>query len=95
MEMITETKTMSPGTESAPATPDWMAPLSRELESVIAKRNLLTCRTRRKVLDDLHEAATKEEVTRAHYLNTLYQYKLNNFEGISGFKTIFLVPREI
>ena len=95
MEMITETKTMSPGAESAPATPDWMAPLSRELESVIAKRNLLTCRTRRKVLDDLHEAATKEEVTRAHYLHMLYQYKLNNVEGLNGFKTICLVPREI
>ena len=81
MDTITETKTMSPVTDLAPATPDWMAPLSRELESVIAKRNLLTCRTRRKVLDDLHEAAAKEEVTRAHCLHMLYQYKLNNSSG--------------
>ena len=45
-----------------PKTPDLMAPLSRELESVIAKRNLLTCRTRRKVLEDLRGAAAEEEV---------------------------------
>ena len=30
-------------------TPDWMAPLSRELESVIAQRNILTARTKKKV----------------------------------------------
>ena len=47
---------------SLPKTPDLMAPLSRELESVIAKRNLLTCRTRRKVLEDLRGAAAEEEV---------------------------------
>ena len=47
---------------SLPNTPDMMAPLSRELESVIAKRNLLTCRTRRKVLEDLRGAAAEEEV---------------------------------
>ena len=47
---------------SLPNTPDLMAPLSRELESVIAQRNLLTCRTRRKVLDDLRDAAAEEEV---------------------------------
>ena len=47
---------------SLPQTPDLMAPLSRELESVIAKRNLLTCRTRRKVLEDLRGAAEEEEV---------------------------------
>ena len=48
--------------ESLPQTPDLMAPLSRELESVIAKRNLLTCRTRKKVLEDLRGAAEEEEV---------------------------------
>ena len=47
---------------SLPNTPDLMAPLSRELESVIAQRNLLTCRTRRKVLEDLRGAAAEEEV---------------------------------
>ena len=47
---------------SFPTTPDLMAPLSRELESVIKKRNLLTCRTRRKVLEDLRGAAAEEEV---------------------------------
>ena len=31
-----------------PGTPEWMAPLSRELESVIAQRNLLTAKTRKK-----------------------------------------------
>ena len=48
--------------QSLPQTPDLMAPLSRELESVIAKRNLLTCRTRKKVLEDLRGAAEEEEV---------------------------------
>ena len=44
-----------------PGTPEWMAPLSRELESVIAQRNLLTAKTRKKVLDDLNEAAYEVE----------------------------------
>ena len=44
-----------------PGTPEWMAPLSRELESVIAQRNLLTAKTRKKVLDDLNEAAYQAE----------------------------------
>ena len=44
-----------------PRTPDWMAPLSRELESVIQKRNLLTCRTRQRVLDDLEAQAKRTE----------------------------------
>ena len=51
-----------PSNSSVPTTPDMMAPLSRELESVIAKRNLLTCRTRKKVLEDLRGAAAEEEV---------------------------------
>ena len=42
-------------------TPEWMAPLSRELESVIAQRNLLTAKTRKKVCDDLNEAAYEIE----------------------------------
>ena len=45
-----------------PSTPNPMAPLSRELESVIAQRNILTCRTRLKVLKDLAGAAAEEEV---------------------------------
>ena len=44
-----------------PGTPEWMAPLSRELESVIAQRNLLTAKTRKKVLNDLNEAAFEVE----------------------------------
>ncbi len=44
-----------------PGTPEWMAPLSRELESVIAQRNLLTVRTRKKVLNDLNDAAIETE----------------------------------
>ncbi len=46
---------------AAPYTPEWMAPLSRELESVIAARNLLTTRTRRRVLEDLDKAAADAE----------------------------------
>ena len=59
-----ERKVKSPGitgTTVAPGTPEWMAPLSRELESVIAQRNLLTAKTRKKVLDDLNEAAYEAE----------------------------------
>ena len=48
-------------TTVVPGTPEWMAPLSRELESVIAQRNLLTAKTRKKVLDDLNEAAYEAE----------------------------------
>ena len=44
-----------------PGTPEWMAPLSRELESVIAQRNLLTAKTRQKVCQDLNEAAYEIE----------------------------------
>ena len=55
-------KANEPNLGSLPQTPDLMAPLSRELESVIAKRNLLTCRTRKKVLEDLRGAAEEEEV---------------------------------
>ena len=47
--------------EAIPGTPEWMAPLSRELESVIAQRNLLTQRTRKKVLEDLNQAASTAE----------------------------------
>ena len=46
---------------SAPSTPNWMAPLSRELEAVIAEKNLLTGRTRKKVLADLDSAAAAGE----------------------------------
>ena len=51
----------NPATVLPPGTPEWMAPLSRELESVIAQRNLLTAKTRKKVLDDLNEAAYEVE----------------------------------
>ena len=51
-----------------PGTPEWMAPLSRELESVIAQRNLLTAKTRKKVLDDLNEAAYEAEDTEVEKL---------------------------
>ena len=51
-----------------PGTPEWMAPLSRELESVIAQRNLLTAKTRKKVLNDLNEAAYQAEDTEVEKL---------------------------
>ncbi len=43
------------------ATPSWMAPLSRELEAAIAQRNLLTTRSRKKLLHALDEAAAEGE----------------------------------
>ena len=49
-------------------TPEWMAPLSRELESVIAQRNLLTAKTRKKVCEDLNEAAYQIEDTEVEKL---------------------------
>ena len=48
----------------------------RELESVIAQRNLLTCRTRRKVLDDLAEAAADTEDTHVRILVVLFHEQL-------------------
>ena len=58
-----------------PQTPDLMAPLSRELESVIAKRNLLTCRTRSKLLEDLRGAAEEEEVSFYVFINLIYEFQ--------------------
>ncbi len=45
----------------SPHTPSWTAPLSRELEAAIAKRNLLTARSRSRLLDDLSAAAREGE----------------------------------
>ena len=56
-----KSKNLSNQSKVVPGTPEWMAPLSRELESVIAQRNLLTAKTRKKVLDDLNEAAYEVE----------------------------------
>ena len=61
--------------QSLPQTPDLMAPLSRELESVIAKRNLLTCRTRSKLLQDLRGAAEEEEVSLYVFINLIYDFQ--------------------
>lgn len=56
------------GSPAPPGTPDWMAPLSRELESVIAQRNLLTVRTRKKFLSDLNDVAMESEDTEVERL---------------------------
>ena len=47
--------------DSAPQTPEFSKSLSRELEEVISKQNLLTSRTRRRVLNSLQEQSNKEE----------------------------------
>ncbi|TRY76816.1 hypothetical protein TCAL_03502, partial [Tigriopus californicus] len=44
-----------------PGTPEWMAPLSRELEAVIAQRNLLTSRSRGRILQALSDTARAGE----------------------------------
>ncbi len=44
-----------------PQTPDWAASLSRELESAIAQRNMLTTRTKSRLLTDLNAAAAEGE----------------------------------
>lgn len=51
----------SPSKSSAPATPEQLTSLSRELESVIAAKNMLTARTRSKVLKELSTAALQTE----------------------------------
>ena len=53
-ESKSKTPITNPATVLPPGTPEWMAPLSRELESVIAQRNLLTAKTRKKVLGTIH-----------------------------------------
>ena len=45
----------------APKTPEISKSLSRELEEVISKQNLLTSRTRRRVLMSLQEQTNTEE----------------------------------
>ena len=47
--------------DSTPKTPEISKSLSRELEEVISKQNLLTSRTRRRVLVSLQEQTNKEE----------------------------------
>lgn len=47
--------------ENIPQTPEFSKSLSRELEEVISKQNLLTSRTRRRVLTSLQEQTNKEE----------------------------------
>ena len=47
--------------ESPPRTPEFSKSLSRELEEVINKQNLLTSRTRRRVLVSLQEQTNKDE----------------------------------
>ena len=47
--------------ESPPSTPEFSKSLSRELEEVINKQNLLTSRTRRRVLVSLQEQTNKDE----------------------------------
>lgn len=45
-----------------PVTPDWMmGTLSRELKQVISEKNLLTVRTRKRVLDDMEATASQAE----------------------------------
>ena len=47
--------------DSSPKTPEFSKSLSRELEEVISKQNLLTSRTRRRVLVSLQEQTNQEE----------------------------------
>lgn len=46
---------------SSPRTPIGISSLSRELEEVIAQKNLLTCRSRRKLLTELEQSAQDGE----------------------------------
>jgi len=47
--------------DSVPGTPEWSQSLSRELEDVIAKQNMLTSRTRRRMLSSLQETSSQAE----------------------------------
>jgi len=51
----------SSGSPCQPCTPEWSKSLSRELEDVINRQNLLTTRTRRRVLVSLQENSKQEE----------------------------------
>ena len=47
---------------AAPVTPDWMmGTLSRELKQVISEKNLLTVRTRKRVMEDMEATASEAE----------------------------------
>jgi len=56
--------------ESLTKTPEFSKSLSRELEEVIAKQNLLTTRTRRRVLVSLQEETNREEDAEMESLRT-------------------------
>jgi len=72
MEVIPEDEASGPSSTNneaprqikneVPVTPDWMmGTLSRELKQVISEKNLLTCRTRKRVLDDMEATAAEAE----------------------------------
>ena len=47
---------------AAPVPPDWMmGTLSRELKQVISEKNLLTVRTRKRVMEDMEATASEAE----------------------------------
>ena len=58
---INSDTTMTDSEPGTPVTPAWTKSLSRELEEVIARQNMLTSRTRRRVLTSLQETSSKEE----------------------------------
>ena len=90
----------SPLTGALPSTPSWMAPLSRELEHVISQRNMLTCRTKRRVLEDLSAtAAAGEDATmetlRARAVAEVLQSERSYLRHLEIVREYFMMPLKV
>ena len=83
--------------ESPPKTPEFSKSLSRELEEVINKQNLLTSRTRRRVLVSLQEQTNKEEdkemeVLRKKAIEEIINSEKNYLKQLEIVEEFFMKP---
>eukprot|EP00095_Tigriopus_kingsejongensis_P006553 maker-scaffold235_size242898-snap-gene-0.10 protein:Tk06553 transcript:maker-scaffold235_size242898-snap-gene-0.10-mRNA-1 annotation:"protein tag-52" len=83
-----------------PGTPEWMAPLSRELEAVIAQRNLLTSRSRGRILRALSATAREgEDQTmeglRARAVGELLQSEKSYLRHLEMIREHFMDPLQV
>ena len=83
--------------ESPPKTPEFSKSLSRELEEVINKQNLLTSRTRRRVLVSLQEQSNKEEdqemeVLRKKAIEEIINSEKNYLKQLEIVEEFFMKP---
>ena len=82
------------------SSPEWLAPLSRELESVIAKRNLFSAKSRSKLLTDLEATARESEDAtmarlRQRAVKELLQSERSYLRHLEIVQEFFMKPLEV